>query len=161
MYVFLLTATLWTLQEYLLHRFFLHCSTMHSRHHANPRNEHFLPVVITLCFGVINFAAAFAWMGLGFALVHLAGNVVCYSLFEMTHLISHHHHQVVLLEGPRHFHLRHHASKGTVNFGFTSATWDIVFGTCDPSWTMTRWGTLLLLIPLPVLPLVLYKQMVK
>jgi hypothetical protein len=128
----------WTLQEYVVHRFVL-----------NTVRHPLLPAILTITLALVN--CAIAWW-LGGAGTFIA--VVCYGLFEMSHW---HSSLGFIVDGPRRFHLRHQSSKGTLNFGFTSATWDILFDTCDRAWTMTTFGTLLLLVPVPVLPLMLFE----
>ena len=62
-----------------------------------------------------------------------------------------------VLMGARRFHSLHHSSNACPkNYGFTSASWDLVFGTCDAA---TKRGWAILWIPIPVLPLLLHKSL--
>ena len=114
-------AILWTLAEYVVHRFVLHhyAPTAHGLHHANPDQ----PVQaifwqIWLCFGLVY------WFG-GGAL--LAGALIAYAWYLLVH---HRAHQGA---GNRRFALlRHdqtHHRFANRNFGVSTRFWDHVFGT--------------------------------
>jgi sterol desaturase/sphingolipid hydroxylase (fatty acid hydroxylase superfamily) len=81
-------------------------------------------------------------------------------MFELVHYNCHSDSTYDLLSGPRQFHLFHHFvnpnHNNQQNYGFTSATWDLVFGTCD-NYTKTSKFLYILLIPLPVFPLIIHK----
>ena len=141
----------WTFQEYLAHRFLLHGQHMfqkiHFKHHRQPSSKLFIPMEITTVFAVCNFGAMFHVFGWNAALINMASSVFCYLAFEWTHWMSHMPNHRQFCE----FHINHHRSS-MQNFGFTSATWDIVFQTCDPKMEKT-W---VLMIPFPILPLVVH-----
>lgn len=127
---------LWTLIEYLMHRFVLHhvpyIKDMHDHHHVEERAREGTPTWLSLAahasiafFPVLlvsNFAAASAVT---------CGLMLGYLWYVCIHHILHHWHPVhpgyVYTLKRRHA-LHHHVDE-TTNFGVTSAFWDRIFGT--------------------------------
>ena len=149
--VLLLGPMSWTFQEYMAHRFLLHGALFqqtHLGHHKHPSamEKIFIPMQITAVFAIINFIFFYRIMGINGALNNLASSIFCYIAFEWTHWQAHKNRG-----GFCEFHIMHHRAS-MYNYGFTCATWDIVFCTCDPKFERK---TLLLLIPFPVLPLII------
>jgi sterol desaturase/sphingolipid hydroxylase (fatty acid hydroxylase superfamily) len=146
--MFVVAPFLWTFQEYWAHRSLLHgvlFQRSHLSHHRHPSNQDkiFIPMEVTLGFGFINFWIFYRSLGLQTALNTLSSFILCYHVFEYTHWKAHQKHYNKFCN----FHIMHHGASST-NFGFTSATWDIVFNTCDPKFKQS-W---VLLIPFPILP---------
>ena len=164
---FILSPTSWTLQEYLAHRFLMHgfvqsISHAHGLHHKlpNAKEKIFIPMLLTLLFAIGNALPIYFVCGYWSSVINLASSVMCYCSFEYSHWICHcSDKSLMIYKGIRRFHLLHHAyqfeSVKQQNYGFTSATWDIIFGTCEPMLQKAR-GSEVLLIPLPVLPLMLH-----
>lgn len=138
---------LWTLLEYMLHRFLFHMqphgATMkrvsflfHGVHHTQPRMKTRLvmpPVVsipITIMFGIVYWLAlrglgAEYWMPAVFA-----GSTTGYLTYDMTHYGTHHWSlKWGYLQYIRRYHMKHHFKKDDAYFGVTSPAWDYVFGT--------------------------------
>jgi sterol desaturase/sphingolipid hydroxylase (fatty acid hydroxylase superfamily) len=138
-----LGAALWTLAEYLLHRFAMHAlngkgimSREHLEHHVGS-GWAFSYTHLLSWAGVLLVGAA-VWAPLGWLLGGLpglalgAGWCLGYAFYEHQHAMAH-------LRGPRgrystwlrrhHFH--HHFGHPRANHGVTTSVWDHVFGTYE------------------------------
>ncbi len=132
---------LWTLAEYLLHRFAMHAlggkgimSREHLEHHVHAQ-WHFSYTHLLSWAGVFLVGGGL-WAPIGYLLFGPAGAalgagwIIGYFLYEYEHAISH-------LRGPagrystwlRRHHLHHHFGNPLSNHGVSIALWDIVFGT--------------------------------
>jgi sterol desaturase/sphingolipid hydroxylase (fatty acid hydroxylase superfamily) len=133
---FVAGVALWTLVEYILHRFVLHhvpyVKEMHDAHHDDQMALIGTPVWLSLVIFVV-FVFAPLWFltdpvvtaGLS------AGMVIGYFLYGAAHHIIHHWEIRPHTLGYRlkHRHSLHHYYSETGNFGVTTGFWDIVFGT--------------------------------
>jgi sterol desaturase/sphingolipid hydroxylase (fatty acid hydroxylase superfamily) len=127
---------LWTLVEYVLHRFVLHhvpyIKEMHDAHHDDQEALIGTPVWLSLLIFLV-FVFAPLWLltdpvitaGLS------AGMVVGYFFYGGVHHLIHH-----TTGGPGSFgyklkrrHALHHHYSEEGNFGVTTGFWDVVFGT--------------------------------
>ncbi len=136
---FLLCLVLWTLIEYLMHRFALHhipyVREMHDDHHVNERAPIGTPTYLSL-----GLHAALAliplWILLGFALASAAtgGLMLGYLWYISVHHILHHWHpsHSGYFYGLKRRHASHHHVDEHTNFGVTSSFWDRIFGTIRP-----------------------------
>ena len=128
---------LWTLAEYLLHRFVLHAwpyfAKFHQAHHDEPRAMIAAPTIFSMgIFGAIAYLPAALVLSPWVALPWFAGFLSGYVAFGAIHEIVHH----AEGQGPmlRHFkllHARHHHGKSGRNFGVLTSFWDRVFGTYE------------------------------
>lgn len=136
-------VALWSLLEYLLHRFVFHempgqalGAREHRMHHADPR--YFAPwtqkalagVAVTALLGPL----AWALVGAAPAAAFTGGFVGMYLLYEVLHRRVHTHPP----RGPygrwrRRNHLAHHFTDPRRAHGVTSPVWDGVFGTTLPA----------------------------
>ncbi|MDE1949056.1 MAG: sterol desaturase family protein [Burkholderiales bacterium] len=125
---------LWTLIEYLLHRFVLHgvqpFRGWHAEHHRRPAALIGLPTYMSsVLFATLVLAPAW-WIGGGwFARSLTLGVLAGYLAFAVMHHASHH-----VRAGPawlirrKRWHALHHGSTDRpLGFGVTSAFWDHVF----------------------------------
>src|SRR5213083_2075286 len=134
--LFLLGMLLWTLLEYLIHRYIFHYEPktrigkrlhyiIHGVHHDYPNDARRLvmppsisvPLAFLLIFGRLT-PCVFAGLVFGY---------VCY---DMLHYATHHFpmkHGVWLWL--KQYHLRHHYRDDQVGYGISSPLWDYVFGT--------------------------------
>jgi len=136
---FVAGASLWTLLEYIIHRFGGHerrlgesVSREHLMHHARP--DQFSTTAKKLALAVPVLTVLFALVTLvadaGIAAALTAGTGVCWTSYEMLHRATH-------VRGPtnvygtwaRRHHLAHHFGNPRMNHGVTTPLWDIVFGT--------------------------------
>jgi sterol desaturase/sphingolipid hydroxylase (fatty acid hydroxylase superfamily) len=133
---FAVAVTLWTLIEYLLHRYGLHhipyIKEMHDYHHADERAMVGTPLWFSL-LGHIGAGFLPAWWLFGFANASAVscGLMLGYLWYIGVHHAVHHWH-------PRHGsylyalkrrHALHHHFDDTGNFGVSSGFWDVVFNT--------------------------------
>jgi sterol desaturase/sphingolipid hydroxylase (fatty acid hydroxylase superfamily) len=135
-------AMLWTLAEYLLHRFAMHhlkgkgiMSREHLEHHVHS-SWYFSHTHLMSWAGMLTVGAVL-WLPLGWlvfgplvGVVAAVGWACGYFFYEYQHAMSH-------LRGPsgrytawvRHSHFHHHFGHPLANHGVTIPLWDIVFGT--------------------------------
>lgn len=137
--VFALGMGLWTLLEYVLHRWVLHrvpiIAPMHEAHHRSPRALLGTPTWLSLSviWALFFLPTWYFWSftaGSGLT----AGIMTGFLWYGILHHATHHGRPTLLatrLSGCVRRHSRHHYSKRPVNFGVTIALWDYVFGTVD------------------------------
>ncbi len=127
----------WTLMEYVLHRIALHRIAffvpMHGLHHSAPLafigTPTWLSVSLLIC-GI--FAPAWALSSFTVASGLTAGVMLGYLWYGLVHHLIHHRSgesPMPFLKDLRVWHMRHHYSPKSGNFGVTTAFWDRVFGT--------------------------------
>ena len=136
---------LFTLVEYVSHRYFFHLKpsshfrakiqfAVHGNHHAHPRQitQIMMKPVIALVVIVLTSVVCYGLFGLGM-LAFLPGFLVGYSAYLLLHFAVH------AYRPPKNFlrhlwvnhHLHHHRNDQT-NFGVSSPLWDIIFQTRHP-----------------------------
>jgi len=143
----------WTFQEYMIHRFVLHgpmLARLHGKHHESPHDTKrvFVPIGLTIALCLCHYLPLTLLWSHEIGMTNVLSQILCYWCFEWIHYDCHVM-RSAFSRGPRRFHTIHHGNTG-VNYGFTSATWDIVFGTCDD--THRPWWPILC-IPIPLIPL--------
>jgi len=140
--LFLLGIVLWTLLEYLIHRYIFHYEPkshlgkrlhyiVHGVHHDYPNDARRLvmPPSISVPLAVlfyILFLLIFGRLAPGV----FAGLVFGYVCYDMLHYATHH---FPMKRGLwlwlKQYHLRHHYKDDDAGFGISSPLWDFVFGT--------------------------------
>ena len=140
--LFVLGILLWTLFEYLIHRYIFHYEPksrlgkrlhyiVHGVHHDYPNDARRLvmPPSISVPLAVlfyILFLLIFGRLAPGV----FAGLVFGYVCYDMLHYATHH---FPMKRGLwlwlKQYHLRHHYKDDDVGFGISSPLWDFVFGT--------------------------------
>ncbi|MFQ5701791.1 MAG: sterol desaturase family protein [Acidobacteriota bacterium] len=133
---------LWTIAEYILHRFVFHFEPslgplrrlhylMHGVHHDYPKDSRRLVMppwvaVILACPFIGLFRAALGPGALFFSVS--SGFLTGYLIYDMIHYALHHapltHPAWLLL---KQHHMRHHYRDPSHNYGVSSTLWDIVF----------------------------------
>ena len=134
-FLFIFGLVIWTLAEYLLHRFVLHgwpfFARYHHAHHDNPSALIASPTLFSL--GVfVSTALIPATLLLGFwpALPCFAGFLMGYIAFAAVRETVHHaQSQNAVVRHFKLFHARHHHATQASNFGVLTSFWDRVFGT--------------------------------
>ncbi|KAI8976187.1 hypothetical protein BDB01DRAFT_899348 [Pilobolus umbonatus] len=143
---FLFGILIWTLLEYILHRFLFHFDdrmpqhqlmyllhfVLHGFHHYLPMDRLRLVVPPTL-FVVL----AYPWISLGHILFPpfmsygvIAGGMFGYVCYDMTHYYLHHSKVIPFhFREMKKYHLAHHYKDFEVGYGITSKMWDYVFNT--------------------------------
>ena len=137
-----LGALLWTLLEYVIHRYFFHYQPksgwgkrihfmMHGVHHDYPQDATRLvmPPILSIPL-VLFFYLLIAVISGRFAPAIFAGLVLGYVCYDSIHYATHH----IALNGRiglwlKQYHLRHHYKDDAAGFGVSSPLWDYVFGT--------------------------------
>jgi 4-hydroxysphinganine ceramide fatty acyl 2-hydroxylase len=140
--LFLLGVLLWTLLEYLIHRYIFHYEpksrwgkrlhyVIHGVHHDYPNDARRLVMPPS-----ISVPLAFLFYGLLLLLFGsltpavFAGLVFGYVCYDMLHYATHHFAlKRGLLLWLKQYHLRHHFRDDQVGFGISSPLWDYVFRT--------------------------------
>jgi sterol desaturase/sphingolipid hydroxylase (fatty acid hydroxylase superfamily) len=112
---------IWTLAEYVTHRFVLHAiaPVQHGIHHARPQDG------VDKIFWQIWLAFAFTHLATGGAV--LAGVLVAYAWYLTVHYCAHHTPAILPASLLKH-HLDHHRFASR-NYGVTTKLWDRLFGT--------------------------------
>jgi sterol desaturase/sphingolipid hydroxylase (fatty acid hydroxylase superfamily) len=137
----------WTVTEYILHRYVFHYEPtsavgkylhfmMHGVHHDYPNDSKRLvmPPSLSLPLASLFFGLYYLILGSTYVFPFLGGFLVGYMLYDEIHYATHH---APLKNGvwqkvKRH-HVLHHYHDPGKGFGVTSPLWDYVFGTVDPT----------------------------
>jgi sterol desaturase/sphingolipid hydroxylase (fatty acid hydroxylase superfamily) len=135
----LIGAALWTLVEYIIHRFILHhfvyFRDLHAEHHLTPKELIDTPILISFSFLLVGVLLPPWWLfGFGPAAGFTAGMTLGYLTYATMHHAMHHWqipHDTYLYRAKR-WHAQHHASNDEGNYGVSSIFWDYVFGTILP-----------------------------
>ncbi|NJM94046.1 MAG: fatty acid hydroxylase [Cytophagales bacterium] len=137
---------IFTLAEYLVHRYFYHMEpdtprkekvqyTLHGVHHEYPKDKDRLamPPLLSLTVSALLFGVFYLLMG-QLAYAFLPGFLLGYSLYLFIHYAVH------AFKPPKNmlkwlwiFHAIHHYKDDSVAFGVSSPLWDYVFGTIPKS----------------------------
>lgn len=136
---------LWTLTEYLLHRFVFHYKPtshfgkkiiylLHGAHHDAPNDLKRLvfPVTVSipLAAGVFYLFELYHWSNSGYHYICFATFILGYLCYDMIHYASH-----AVNSNNKFFgrmkknHMTHHFQNPNGSFGVSSRLWDKIFGT--------------------------------
>lgn len=133
---------IWTLLEYLIHRFVFHYHPksetgkrisflIHGVHHGYPRDKTRLvmPLPVSVPLAILLYFA-FKFIFGEYYLTYYAGLVFGYLCYDYIHYATHH---FPMKKGIGKFlkvyHLKHHFRNENKSFGVSSPLWDYVFGT--------------------------------
>lgn len=144
---FLIGLFLWTLTEYLLHRFVFHFPArgarqeriaylFHGIHHHQPqcKTRLVMPPVVSIPLSVIFYALFSLILGL-LGLPHWLGPMVSgftigYLIYDLTHYATHHWPmRSSWAKYLKRYHMQHHYKTPDARYGVSSPLWDLVFGT--------------------------------
>ena len=134
---------LWTLTEYLGHRYPFHYKhpskfgarihfLVHGVHHDHPNDplRLVMPVLLSGPIMLIALLVARILFGLPYGYPVLMGFIIGYLGYDMVHYYTHHAHPTTRLgQTLRRLHLLHHFRDPTRGFGVSAPWWDYVFGT--------------------------------
>lgn len=139
--VYLFGVVLWTLVEYVMHRYVFHFInesklvqrfhyTFHGVHHEYPRDEErvFMPPVPGILISSMYFGLFFLLAG-KYAFLLTAGLITGYSIYSYIHWGIHKFNAPKVLQPLWTHHLVHHYQQPDKAFGVTNRFWDRVFGT--------------------------------
>lgn len=146
---FLLGLFVWTITEYVLHRFIFHFEPksefgkrihfiFHGVHHDYPSDSKRLvmPPSVSIPLAAM-FYFLFKWM-LGVANVtpFFAGFLIGYLFYDMSHYAIHHfnmHNKFWLMI--KNHHMKHHFQDSSKGYGVSTPVWDLIIGTDFPEKT--------------------------
>jgi sterol desaturase/sphingolipid hydroxylase (fatty acid hydroxylase superfamily) len=139
---------LWTISEYLLHRFLFHFKPrtprqerlaflFHGVHHAQPQEKSRLvmPIALSIPLAAVFYFAFVLIIGRMFASPNwvgplFTGFLVGYLIYDLTHYATHH---FPMRSGYakyiKRYHMQHHYKTPNARFGVSSPIWDYVFKT--------------------------------
>jgi 4-hydroxysphinganine ceramide fatty acyl 2-hydroxylase len=140
---FILGIFVWTLTEYLLHRFFFHLKPsnkvkeriyfmVHGVHHDYPNDTRRLVMVPSVS---IPLAILFFWLfsiliGKVFVFAFFPGFLTGYLFYDMAHYATHHFSMNSRIGSYiKKHHMRHHYQSSKKYFGVSSPLWDFIFRT--------------------------------
>jgi sterol desaturase/sphingolipid hydroxylase (fatty acid hydroxylase superfamily) len=140
---FLCGILLWSLSEYLLHRYVFHWVNdtswgkrvhflLHGVHHDFPNDATRLvmPLLTSTPFAVIFYSLFYFTVGIRFAEPLWAGFALGYLCYDGTHYAVHHFKQTSRIgKFLKRHHMLHHHADHSGGFGVSSPLWDIVFRT--------------------------------
>ena len=139
---------IWTLAEYLLHRFVFHFPAktpaieritflFHGVHHTQPQEPSRLvmPPVVSLPMAALFYGLFNLVIGYFLRLPMVVGTVfagfmIGYLTYDLTHYATHH---FAMRSGVfkylKRYHMQHHYKTPNMRYGVSSPLWDMVFGT--------------------------------
>jgi len=145
---FLLGLFLWTISEYLLHRFLFHMPVkgqkaerivflFHGVHHAQPqmKTRLVMPPVVSIplaaiFFGLFYVIFAFLFPAPQWVSPVFSGFIIGYLIYDLTHYATHHFPmRTGYLKFIKRYHMQHHYKTPDKRFGVSSPIWDKVFNT--------------------------------
>ncbi|BBN08764.1 4-hydroxysphinganine ceramide fatty acyl 2-hydroxylase [Marchantia polymorpha subsp. ruderalis] len=134
---------LWTIAEYLIHRFLFHMKAttywtakahyvLHGFHHKHPMDSMRLvfPPAFTFFFSYALWWLMKAIFPNGVSQSVSGGGLLAYIVYDLTHYFLHYGNAFSeRLRSMKRYHLNHHFKVQSDSFGITSEFWDWVFGT--------------------------------
>jgi sterol desaturase/sphingolipid hydroxylase (fatty acid hydroxylase superfamily) len=139
---------LWTLAEYLLHRFVFHfrpktprqermAFLFHGIHHSQPmvKSRLVMPFALSIPLALLFYGLYWLVVGRLLGIPHwiaplFSGFVAGYIAYDMIHYTTHHFRMdFPFFRTVKQHHLRHHGESWEHRFGVSSPMWDHVFGT--------------------------------
>jgi sterol desaturase/sphingolipid hydroxylase (fatty acid hydroxylase superfamily) len=141
--MFLIGVFIWTLTEYILHRFVFHYEPTseigkrihfltHGVHHDYPNDSKRLvmPPSVSIPLALLFYFLFRLLVGGTYVAPFFAGFIFGYILYDEIHYATHH----APMKGNvgqflKHYHILHHYKEPSKRFGVSSPIWDYVFGT--------------------------------
>jgi dihydroceramide fatty acyl 2-hydroxylase len=143
MLLFLVGLVLWTLFEYVMHRFVFHYNPKteigkkvhflaHGVHHDYPRDATRLvmPLLVSIPLAILHYFAFNFIFGFNYFLAVFAGYLIGYVLYDTIHFATHHWKMTSPLgKFLKEYHLKHHYIAPDTAYGVSNPLWDYVFFT--------------------------------
>ena len=145
---FLIGLFVWTLSEYLLHRFVFHFNPrnpvqekiiylFHGIHHHQPqcKTRLVMPPVVSIPLAFVFYGLFSLILGGLFGAPHwvtpmISGFTIGYLIYDLTHYATHHFPmRSGWLKYIKRYHMVHHFRTPDARYGVSSPLWDYVFGT--------------------------------
>jgi sterol desaturase/sphingolipid hydroxylase (fatty acid hydroxylase superfamily) len=126
---------IWTLAEYLVHRFVYHkipvLRELHGMHHSHPCDLIGAPIWVSIVIFSSFFLLIVTMFSAGIARATTGGLIAGYLCYLLIHDAVHRWQlaETSWLRRHRLRHLRHHRCPEPGNFGVTTGIWDFLFGT--------------------------------
>ena len=141
----------WTLAEYILHRWVFHWTNesswgkrihflFHGVHHdfPNDKDRLVMPLLMSVPLGIIFYSLFSVTLG-RFTAPMFTGFVLGYLCYDGTHYAVHHFKQTSRFgKWVKRHHMLHHHMDHDGGFGVSSALWDLVFGTMPKVKPLTK-----------------------
>lgn len=141
--LFFLGLVLWTLFEYVMHRFVFHYNPKtelgkkvhflaHGVHHDYPRDATRLvmPLLVSIPLAILHYFAFNLIFGYNYFLTVFAGYLIGYVLYDTVHFATHHWKMTSPLgKFLKEYHLKHHYINPDTAYGVSNPLWDYVFFT--------------------------------
>lgn len=141
--LFLVGLVLWTLFEYVMHRFVFHYNPKteigkkihflaHGVHHDYPRDATRLvmPLLVSIPLAILHYFAFNFIFGYNYFLAVFAGYLIGYVLYDTVHFATHHWKMTSPLgKFLKEYHLKHHYIDPDTAYGVSNPMWDYVFFT--------------------------------
>lgn len=142
----LVGIALWSLFEYLMHRFVFHYHPTteigkrihflaHGVHHDYPRDRTRLvmPLLVSVPLAILHYFVFLVAFGYNNFLPILAGYILGYVLYDTIHFATHHWKMTSPLgKFLKEYHLKHHYVNPDSAYGVSNPVWDYVFFTVPP-----------------------------
>src|SRR5262249_48824883 len=124
-------VVLWTLLEYLMHRFAFHGFAPHYQHHEDPPAAKYIVAPFRLSLPATGVLSVLLWLvprSAAQTAVISSGVMAGYVAYEIIHMRLHGRHGGGrIVRALRKHHLYHHFANDAVCYGVTSPLWDFVF----------------------------------
>jgi sterol desaturase/sphingolipid hydroxylase (fatty acid hydroxylase superfamily) len=141
--LFLAGLLVWTLTEYVLHRWVFHWTKdtavgrrihflLHGVHHDYPSDKDRLvmPLGFSIPLGILIYTVFYFAFGQAYGEPMFAGLVLGYLGYDGTHYAVHHFKQTTRIgRFVKRHHMLHHHVDNEGGFGVSTPLWDVVFGT--------------------------------
>ena len=141
--LFVAGVLLWTLTEYVLHRYVFHWVNettwgkrihfiLHGVHHdfPNDKDRLVMPLGASIPLGIVIYGIFYLVLGQGHGEAVFAGMALGYLGYDGTHYAVHHFKQTSRVgKFLRRHHMLHHHADHDGGFGVSSPLWDLVFQT--------------------------------
>ncbi|GAB2280864.1 cytochrome P450 [Dionaea muscipula] len=138
---------IWTLLEYIIHRFIFHVKTtsywgntfhyfVHGFHHKHPMDSLRLvfPPALTAIAATPLWSMTYLLTTPTIAPALFGGGLLGYVMYDITHYYLHHGQAVnKSTQKMKKYHLNHHFKEQEMGYGVTSSFWDHIFGTFPQS----------------------------
>jgi sterol desaturase/sphingolipid hydroxylase (fatty acid hydroxylase superfamily) len=142
---------LWSLAEYLLHRYVFHFEPeapwlqrvwylIHGVHHEQPqcKTRLVMPPILSIPLALLHYAVFYLVIGVLLGAPRwvapiFSGFITGYLIYDMVHYATHHlAMKWGFLKFLKRYHLLHHYKTPDDRYGISSPIWDVVFGTRPP-----------------------------
>ena len=140
---FLIGLIVWTLTEYVMHRFVFHFQPnsefgkkihfiFHGVHHDYPRDKKrlVLPPSVSIPLAALFYYMFSQFLSHQLLLAFFPGFLLGYLIYDMLHYAMHHYNfKSGIMKKVKQHHMVHHYDEPTKGYGVSSSLWDIILST--------------------------------